>query len=267
MQQSRPSRKENHLPTPSLRTDSNLTLPSEAGSHAEDSIKGNRRPGRKFLGMRDILLSSVRWTKEGKHSAGDASGSDIDQTETEARAKKKRTFSSQGGPPSNHLYGTWNFKGKSGSTPPSQEERRPSLASIFQTAEKNQSSTGVQSFQSSVPNMESNSSAAGRTNTEDEDDDDLDWRSQSDLGVPPPPQPISKGNDARAALGFKHQPPLPSPMKSTFPDLTTGGRLALTPESIQPLLIYAKEVKLRVGECFDELKKIEDGVSTPAKRW
>jgi hypothetical protein len=34
-------------------------------------------------------------------------------------------------------------------------------------------------------------------------------------------------------------------------------RLALTPENIVPLLVYAREVKLKLADCLIELKSLE----------
>lgn len=40
----------------------------------------------------------------------------------------------------------------------------------------------------------------------------------------------------------------------------TAPRLALTPESIIPLLVYAREVKLKVQECIEESRSVEKGL-------
>jgi hypothetical protein len=154
-------------------------------------------------------------------------------------------------PSTNYPYsqGTWTSKNRSGAAPGGS---RPNLSGLFSTGEQNQTPTGKPTTRGSstsrgtLADGSGSSATGGLVSTDDAEEEVSDWDLESS----------DSGKARRNALAAK------APSSSTASSsidisqlASVQTRLALTPETILPLLAYAREVKARLVDCLEELER------------
>ncbi|PVF94144.1 hypothetical protein CPB86DRAFT_789318 [Serendipita vermifera] len=236
---------------------------TDVSSHQYHSInKGSSR------GMKEAL-ANPKWSKDRPSHEISGSGSDhmlSDLTTSSVRGKKSSIESGDLGHdpvPPNYPYsqGTWKSKQRAST---SASGSRPSLAGTFAMdrpgpkAAKHDSTSKNQSRGTLA--YESSSSAAGIITTDDAGDVGSDWDAESGSDQA---RNVNKLASIGRSQGSSYHTRAPSTSTtSSSIDMTFPTRLALTPENIVPLLVYAKEVKTRLNDCLEELRRLEKTRST-----
>jgi hypothetical protein len=152
-------------------------------------------------------------------------------------------------PSTNYPYsqGTWTSKNRSGAAAGGS---RPNLSGLFSAGEQNQTPTGKpitrgsSTSRGTLADGSGSSATGGLVSTDDAEEEVSDWDLES--------------SDSGKARRLAAKAPSSSTASSSI-DISqlanVQTRLALTPETILPLLAYAREVKARLVDCLEELER------------
>jgi hypothetical protein len=260
--------------TSSRANSSRATLSSDVSNQSNTDVSSHQYHSinkGSASGMKETL-NNFKWSKERPSHEISGSGSDhmlSDLTSSSVRGKKSSIESgdlSHDPTPPNYPYsqGTWKSKQR-GST--SASGSRPSLAGTFPIDKQDPSSGNPARYntRSSNPSRgtlayESSSSAAGVITTDDAGDVGSDW--DADSGSDQARNANKLASIGRSQGSSYHTRAPSTSTTSSSIDMTFPARLALTPENIVPLLVYAKEVKGRLNDCLEELRRLEKARST-----
>lgn len=192
--------------------------------------------------------SSIRWPKGGSRPEM-SSGSDHVTSDPSARGTKSTLNSASSlhdhrpssvsraqASSTNYPYsqGTWNSKNRTATG----SNSRPNLSGVF----PNDNHKSSKSQTASRGTLSGSSATGGVVTTDDTEEEVSDWDKDSSS---------DSGKAARKLAASK----APSSTASSSIDMSHQSRLSLTPETILPLLAYAREVKARLVDCLDELER------------
>ncbi|KIM28544.1 hypothetical protein M408DRAFT_329337 [Serendipita vermifera MAFF 305830] len=203
--------------------------------------------------------SSIRWPNGG--SRQELSGSGSDHIVSSSARGTKSTLNSASSlhdqPPSsvsraqanssNYPYaqGTWTTKNRTSNPSGS----RPNLNGVFPSSETQKPAKSSQT--ASRGTLSGSSAAGGIVTTDDTEEEISDWDrdSSSDSGK------AARKLSSHASSLKPASSTASSSVDMSHHQIPTQARLALTPETILPLLSYAREVKSRLVDCLDELER------------
>lgn len=215
--------------------------PSNPRLGSKDSLWPKGRSGAEFSGsgsdhvVSDPPSSSAHGTKSSINSA----------SSLHDRHHHPSSLSRTQAPSTNYPYsqGTWNSKNRSSATA---SGSRPNLSGLFSTGDQNPTPAGKPATRGSDTSRSGSSATGGLVTTDDAEEEASDWDLESS----------DSGKARRNAIAAK--PPSSSTASSSI-DISqlahVQTRLALTPETILPLLAYAREVKARLVDCLEELER------------